>query len=690
VPTLIQLNTPFFFVFMLFALAMLTAFLFYRKSYPPIGVLRRVVLVVLRGLWMGALFFLLLSPVLKLHYSEQRPREVAVFVDHSGSMGLHNRFEKRADSLKQAGAVLEKLLSSAGVRQHWFSFSQSVRPRVGKDTLFSGLTNFTAVTRKVLEGGYDDLFIISDGIRTAGEIPVFSTVPAYAVGVGSTKIFPDIFIRRVSHDPEIIQNDTAHVRIVVGHKAIASRDVVVKMYRGNRLLRQEKRTLAADGGDVALEFAYVAAKPGFNEFRIEIQGAEEEQNLQNNRFSFTQWVRKSRLRIGLMAATPAYDFKFIHQAVAADKYLKPEIYIPHFKLSSSLPWDSLDAAFLIGLPAGLPTGAFGSRLDKWLAGSRVGRIFYLTDQSDVQKISRLPGVDWQIERQGGIGEGQITPQNPLPPLMSPFTQPEKNQAFWEKSAPVLSQFRIRAQNMAGTLNGDAGNVFLTLSEYKGTPFLLLNGYGLWRTAFDIQSSDPFMQTGYQRFIQGLAHRAAAKNRQKSLSLRADKHVYFSGESVILDAFVYDSRQKRVDNATVEVSAESEGQSYNFNLTPTVDGRYRAAFPVVNAGRYRFKALARRGETVLGEDKLTIRVQVPDAEFTHTRQDTAFLKKWAKNSGGAYLTLQELNQGKKIPGLSPVPVKHKIEIDLKNSLTLLIILLSLITLEWLLRKRFNLI
>ncbi len=688
-PTLIQLNTPFFFVFMLFLLGLSIAFLFYKKTYPAVGMMQRGVLTALRGLWLATLFFLLLSPVLRLHYSEQRPRNVAVFVDRSASMGLTNRFENRADSLKRAEDLLKSILTANGVRQQWFTFSQTVRSYRENDSLFNGLTDFSPVAGQVIDGAYDDLFIISDGIRTTGEIPASSPVPAYAVGVGDTRIYPDIFIRRVTHAPEIIQNDTARVHIVIGHKAIGERDIVVRMYQGNRLIRQVRQRLAPEGGDVELSLAYVAEKPGFSPFSVEVRGTEQERNRRNNRFSFTQWVRKSQLRIGLMAASPGYDFKFIRQAIAADKYLKAEIYLPRFKPSSRVPWDSLDAVFLIGLPA-RDGGSPWPRLEKWLAEENVGQVFYLTAKSDARKLSRLSGGEWQIARLERMGEGLITPRKPLTPLMSPFPETERTLRFWEKSAPVFGLFRVKAGEKEALLNGDGDNAFLALARRKGPARMLVNGPGLWRTAFEIQESDPFMLTGYYRFIQGLAHRAASKNREKALSLRADKRVYDSGESILLSAFVYDSRQNGVDNATVEVSAESEGQTYNFNLTHTAPGKYQAAFPAVNAGRYVFRAVAKRGETLLGEDRLAIRVQMPDAEFTHTRQDTAFLKEWAGSSGGAYLTLPQLERGERIPALAPVAVRHKIEIDLKNSMALLIILLSLITLEWLLRKRFNLI
>ncbi len=688
-PTLIQLNTPFFFVFMLFVLGLSIAFFFYKRTYPAVGVAQRALLTVLRGLWMGALFFLLLSPVLRMHYSEQRPRKIAVFVDHSASMGLANRLEHRADSLRRAEELLKKILKNNNVRQQWFSFAQTVQPYRADDSLYSGLTDFTAVTGKVLEGSYDGVFVISDGIRTSGELPAISPVPVFTVGVGNTRSFPDIFIRRVSHAPEIIQNDTARVKIVIGHKAVRDRDVIVKMYQGSRLVRQTKQRLASDGGDVELSLTYVAGKPGFRTFRMEVQGTIPEQNMRNNRFSFTQWVRKSKLRIGLLAAVPGYDFKFIRQAIADDKYLKPEIYLPHFKLSSRVPWDSLDAAFLIGLPASDGRNP-GSHLETWLEEDKVGKVFYLTGKSDAQKITRLSGGEWRIEQAERVAEGVITPQKPLTSLMSPFPEAEKNMRFWEKSAPVISMFRVKAPYSEALLNNDNGNAFMMIRNQKGSVSLLVNGYGLWRTAFDIQSGDPFMKTGYSRFIQGLAHRAASGNTEKNLTLRTDKHIYNSGETILLNAFVYDSRKTVVDNATVEVSAESEGHSYNFNLTRAAPGNYQAAFPAVNAGRYIFKAVARRGETILGKDRLAIRVQMPDAEFTQTRQDSAFLKEWAEGSGGAYLTLAQLKNSEKFPVLSPVPVKYKTEIDLKNSVVLLIMLLSLITLEWLLRKRFNLI
>ncbi|HHM02159.1 MAG TPA: hypothetical protein ENJ15_04045 [Caldithrix abyssi] len=685
-PDLIQLNIPFFFVFMLFALGMLTAFFFYRKSYPPLSPMRRYLLVLIRGSWLAGLLLLLTGPVLKLHYSEERPRNVAVFVDHSASMGLVNRFENRRDSLEAARTLLAEYLAERDTRFVWFSFNQQVKNYDEQDTLYTGLTDFAPLVKSAREAGADNIFILSDGIRTAGGGAVPPGVPVYTIGLGGIKEFPDLFIRRVRYEPEVVQNDTARLSIIVGQKGLEKQAVTVALFRGRERIGQKRMFTAAGGGDRELRFEYIPRKKGFQKYRVEVRGDADEQNMRNNSYRFTQWVRKSKIRIGLFASAPSYDFKFIRRAIDGGRNLRAEIYLPGVKLSSRLPADSLDAAFLIGLPARGITTSYQRGLDK-LDDLKGGKVFYLTSTSDADALSAMLGPDVTISTTANRVEGQIEVTEPLHPLMAVFPDMQKSRGFWQKSAPVLSGFKVGTAEPFAVINQERNSAFLARPAPN---IFLVNGEGFWRTAFDPGENDLLIREGYNRFFQGLAFRAAARGTEKAVRLQTDKRVYNIGESIRLSAYVYDSRQSEIGNAVVEVSVSLGDQNFNFNLSPAAGGGYQAAFPAVEEGLYTFNATARREGTVLGRESISVRVQAPDAEFTHTRQDTAFFRNWAAKSGGAYLSLEELRRGRRLPPLEPVTVERRRETDLKNSMIMLTALLLLISMEWILRKRFNLI
>jgi len=658
---------------------LIIAALFYRRTYPGLDAARRALLTGLRGLWMSGIVVLLLSPMLRMRFERERPQKVAVYLDHSASMGLRDNLESRPDSLNRAVEYLRAYLDKKNVDDTYFRFSHVIQPDTLPDTLFNGLTGFSRVARHAAERAFDKIFVLTDGRQTMDEPRPASVIPVYTVALGRRRALPDLAIARVEFKPEVIRLDTARVTVTLRGHAYQSGRVRVRLLENGRVMRQKIVTMPDGDANLAVTFHYVPQKKGYRAFTVTADGDVKENNRRNNRYRYRQWVRKSRLQIGLLAARPGYDLKFIRQALQHSRDLRPVLYVPVIKGVSAPAADSLEVLFVIGEPA--PSQR--TFLQRYIKRG-TGLVWFLEDSRDQSSWFRESAVRRRLF--GQKREGLIHPTEPLSTLMDIFGDPQKSRLFWENVPPLEIYNHLSGGGLHARI-GQSSNAFLISLN---RPFrALVNGVGLWRAAFQLRE-DGLMYDGYNRFIQMLAYRAARRNQQKNVRLSSDRRVYKLGETIRLTAYVQDERQQPVPGARVTVEARTDDQRYQFSLEERQPGIYEIVTPAEATGAWRISATARKNDTALGQDALSLQVQENDAEFTNLRADTLFLKEWARQSGGAFLTLTDLKKKRNVPPLQPLMEKRTVEHDLKNSRLYLLILLLLLTLEWALRKKFKLI
>jgi hypothetical protein len=123
--------------------------------------------------------------------------------------------------------------------------------------------------------------------------------------------------------------------------------------------------------------------------------------------------------------------------------------------------------------------------------------------------------------------------------------------------------------------------------------------------------------------------------------------------------------------------------------PGASGRFTGAWQPTEAGLYRVQAEAIRGQNSLGTADRYFYVGGTDREFADPRLNEGVLRRIARDTGGAYVPLTEISEI--VSALeSAVPARGEPEHrDLWHEPWLYVLILAILSSEWVLRRRWGL-
>jgi hypothetical protein len=174
---------------------------------------------------------------------------------------------------------------------------------------------------------------------------------------------------------------------------------------------------------------------------------------------------------------------------------------------------------------------------------------------------------------------------------------------------------------------------------------------------------------------------------------ADRPEYRIGETVRVRARVRDAEGKPVDDATLSIVLSGPGGERPLapRPLPRVAGHYEDSFRALAPGEYDLSADATRAGKALGKAAAKFRVSTESVEMDAVDLDEDLLAAIARASGGrSYLGSPSATQvAADIRGSLVGLVTHE-EIALTNAPVVLLLFAGLLTAEWVLRRRRNLL
>ena len=117
-----------------------------------------------------------------------------------------------------------------------------------------------------------------------------------------------------------------------------------------------------------------------------------------------------------------------------------------------------------------------------------------------------------------------------------------------------------------------------------------------------------------------------------------------------------------------------------------NGRYEGILNGLEVGDYDFEGVAAKNDVTIGKDNGKLAVEDFSIELLNTAMNEKLLKNIAAESGGRYLKADEFAGIVKYLNFQPQISDEKKEIELLNKVTLLFIFAGLLTVEWFIRKR----
>jgi hypothetical protein len=713
----------------LFILAILLAFLTYKRTYPPISKRKKTLLLSLRIVALFSLFLILSEPILTIARRFIQKPVVAILVDTSKSMKLKGTQLSRREELQNLlkDKAFEELSSRATLETYGFAdtifpfnLNQNFPDSLGKATSIGEATK--SVEEKLKDKNLRGILILSDGANNLGEDPVFvaksKDVPIYTYGIGEYIPPKDIAIERIVYHDIGYVNNKIPVQVDISQVGFDKLKIPVSIKkmskgRGKETQAQKNLTLSISGGTQTLDFAITPKEEGLHQYELTVPQQKEELVKENNRRLFSIKVLKSKIKVLVITGSLNWEYTFLKRALEKDKNieLKSLVYGKNKKIiwgrfpRGEKELGQFDILIFID-PPNFIFAQHKNQINDFVfrnGGSALlllGKDF-IESKAHMQAIPILP-FDLEGARIRYFSANlslELTAEGRLHPITRLVENSEENLKVWSELPPFLGVASL------GSASTDA--VTLATFENPSNPKIILPGivvrnYGkgkmmastispFWRWDFLLWGIGKDNQS-YQKLWNNSVRWLVTREDMDLINIFTNKKIYKSGEKINFSAKIFDQNYQKIKDASVllkvktEASADSEMLSLSLDLMDDYTGTLGSLSP----GKYLFEGEVFRDETKIGSKAGEFTVEEYSLEDADLNTDFDLLKKMAEVSGGKFYEKDQIENLVTDLELAERQEERTKQIQLWNHPILLILFIGCLSAEWAIRKRAQLL
>jgi uncharacterized membrane protein len=723
-------------IWLLVIAAIFGAYWFYRKASNVLPAAWRNGLAVLRSASFLIVILMLSQPVLRLHSVTPQENFVAIAYDSSKSMEIRDgaqsqsRLDVEQRLLQPANNPFLKDLA-AKFKLRFFRFSKGAERSEAFDiaTRHGGVTDLerslNQVVGEMAAAPLAGVILVSDGAdnnsanldKTAAQLRA-RNIPIYTIGIGIPKFPRDAEVLRVTVPRKVLKDTTVEADVSVVATGYSGQRSKLEVMENERPIQSQEITLGSDGEVKTYKLNFSSQTAGHRIYRFSLTPLPDEIVSENNDQTALIEVEDDKPQVLYIEGEPRWEYKFIRRAILEDKNLRLDAII---RKANAVIGRQVESGAVLekGFPVEKPE-LF--RYKAIIIGS-VEASFFTFDQlrmiSDF--VSQRGGGFIMLGGRNSFGQGGYanTPIEDLLPvylgesgagfeelkykvrlnsygLVHPVTHlaasEEQNRKRWD-AAPTLEGFNPTSKPKPGATVLAQGSV---LDSHGQSPVILafqrfgrgksvaLTAANTWRWRMGLIHTDNMHQLFWKQMLRWLVSDAP-----DAVNATTDKNSYSQDDSVVIRVEANDASFLPVNNAqvTAQVKAPS-GQTSSVQLAWDVekDGSYSAGFEPREEGIYEVTSEAIQGSKSLGIGRTNFRVSESNEEFHNANTNLDLLKRLSAGTGGRYYSPNDLRT---LPedisytdkGLSRVEDK-----DLWDMPFLFLLLVGLISTEWILRKR----
>ncbi len=579
--------------------------------------------------------------------------------------------------------------------------------------------------------------MLTDGATTRGEtlkaVAAFAArrqTPLYFVGIGDPEAPRDLEIGDVLAEDTVFLGDEIAFETTLTGRGLQGQEVPVRLTgEGIPTPIETKVRVGADGQPVKVRLVFrpdkATQKTGSFQYAIDTPVLDRELAKDNNRVERPVAVIDEKVKALLVDSEPRYEYRFLKTLLerqgavdlrtllldADPEYLQEDrSALGHFpeRLEELKKFDVV----LLGdvKPALLGASAAADLADFVKQGG--GLAFLAGPENDPNQYKGTPLEDVLPIKLGGAlasarrvaeegFQARLTTEGMLHPIMRLGGTDEENLAAWQGLQPLFwhvpaDQLKPAAQALlehpARSANGR--QIALVATQFFGGGRVLYHGFdGTWRWRHLVE--DLHHSRYWTQAVRYLS-RTKLLGAGRLAELSADRNKYRRGAPVRFRVrFVHEAKAPRPGEAlAVVVERQGERPERTKVELQTAPGRrdsFEGMLPGLGDGQYLAKLELPGADG--GAQPMRFSVLPPPGELDHTRLLEDELKEAAKISGGKYWRLAEADQLFD-PGALPrgrrVAVTNDQPYPLWRSWPMLALFVGLLTVEWLLRKRWKMV
>ncbi|HYG75316.1 MAG TPA: VWA domain-containing protein [Planctomycetota bacterium] len=577
------------------------------------------------------------------------------------------------------------------------------------------------------------IVIISDGRQNAGEDAVqaaqtFKTqrVPLFTVGVGDPSE-PKDFEVSVEGPEMILPDDQSEVTALVRYKGYTGvTSIKIEMKNGDNVIATEDVKLGKPGEKTPVLLRFKESKPGKYSYSVRIPEQQGELRIENNVATYNFQVVDKKVKVLFVEGQdlPRWEYRYLKNALRRDHTTEVDVLLS--TTDGAFLWDGTD-----GKPAleQFPINKKEiSEYDVIIVGD-VNPVIFTTEQVNLIRdfvregggfimiagerfapaeysagvwAEMLPVVPQRTGFQtpdGGFQESfpvELTPEGRKLAWTHLDSDEAQNREVWERLPQLFWFYPVkRKKELATTVavhpteKDEQGNkmpIIVTMPYGSGrTMYIGVDSLWRWRRAV----GDRYH---YRFYNQAIRHLSMAKRLggQKRFYLGTDRNTVAIGDRVIINAVIKDENHKELTAEKAIVHGKTpKGEDFIVELSRLRDrpGNYEGNFYPAMQGDFSVW-IKDDAQPEARQSEVTFKVEKPQLEFENPRLDKELLENLARagGEGGAFFEIDKLSEVP--PRIQPInlEIPRETPFDLWDNWFTFTLFASLITLEWVLRKR----
>jgi uncharacterized membrane protein len=715
-----------------FAAALVFAWLAYARVAVPLSRGNRILLTTLRALTLLLIVIFFLRPVQFVRADGARDSVAAILVDTSRSMRLNDAGVARIDRARGVAQQLEAALASQ-FQVDVLSFGESLtRTEVAQltaDARRSDLTSaLTAVADRYRGRKLAGVIVISDGGDTSASDAALEqrlNVPVFTVGVGGADHLPDRAIVNLTAGEPLLTGSSVDLSVAIATSGLGTQPIDLRLEENGRPLETRRVSPAADRATAHEVFTVSPALDRETVYTITIPAVADEQVTENNRRSVLVPPQGRRRTVLLVEGAPGFEHTFLKRALARDPALDVDSVVrkgqdeqgrdTFFIQAAASRSGALATGFpitradLFGYDAvffGNIEGDFFSRdqlaMTADFVANRGGGLLVFGARSFERAglagtpLEEVLPVDLTIKsgvaRTSGEDAGPVkalalTTDGAVHPATRLGVTAAESQKKWAQlpalpSVAAAGGPRPGAQVLAVTGGPSGPRPLLVSQRYGNGRSMVFAGEAAWRWRMLLPASDTTYELVWRQLSRWVAGGAAERIEIPPVA------VPMPGTTETLAVLVRDEEFKPVANAEVAIRLTAPGGAERVvpaALSDPGNGRYAASARLDDAGVYKVVADVRRAGQPFGTASRALLVGGVDIELAQPALNEPLLRRVAETSGGSYVPSDEAASVPAFLEHSDIGERPTEMRDLWHNAYSLLAIVSLLAIEWVIRR-----
>ncbi|MBU0488676.1 MAG: hypothetical protein KKD31_12075, partial [Bacteroidetes bacterium] len=636
------------------------------------------------------LSFLLLNPMIRHTVKEVEKPLIFIACDNSSSVISLPDSNYYKTELPAKLAELRAQLANQ-FETVFYNFGSSLKKAETPDytekttDISSVFSEFTKMYGSPKSGA---IIIATDGLYNIGKNPLYATsginLPVYSIALGDTQPRMDLSLTRIMTNKYAYLGNKFPVEISVDAWSCQGKSFQLTVTQSGKEVFRKEITAASDKFHQAVGFTLDATKSGIQQYHASLSLIEGEVAVSNNYRDFFIEVLDSRQKILILYSSPHPDVAAIKETLDAnDNYETESADISKFQGNVK----QYDLIILHQLPA---TDNRGAQVLKNIQTAALPTLYIVGKATSLPQLNALkPGLTISANKTG-MNESSGIPERKFPL----FTLSEEAWKSLSSSAPLQSFFgqynvsptsSILLYQRIGSVSTQQPLVSFNQAGLQKNG--VIAGTGIWRWKLR-----DFAQNGNHNIFNELIGKMVqylAVTTDKSQFRVNGKVIFREDEPVVLDAELYNESYELINDADVEIDIlDQDDKRYHFAFGRTVNA-YRLNAGTFAVGTYKYTAKTTiRGATQTTSGVFT--VQPMQLESERLVADHQVLFGLAEKTGGKVFYPANIGQIQEVlaadPNMKPVSFERKEYQDIITWKIIFFLVISLLAVEWIVRKR----